>query len=464
MRRTGRGFGQKGMWLVAAVFVFLAAPMGTAYAEEHSFLMRIITNHYLETLALVPTTLWLALLALIVYLDRYIRPDLKKTMRVIVAVVFSLVLQNYVEYRLITGQPHRLLRTLVSIYGYAVRPVILLLFLRVIAPRKRFWWGWALVGVNAAVHLTALFSPIVFQIDVNNAYQGGPLSKFCLYVSLILLICLFVMTLRVFEPHKRKETWVPLLVLALIVGSLVMDGNVGAMPQPVSYLTIAVVMSCMAYYIWLHLQFVREHEEALVAGQRVQLTLSQIKPHFLYNTLNAISSLCEEEPQMVKPAIDQFAHYLRGNMSSIDQKGPIPFTQELDHTKTYLAIEQMRFEDALRVNYQITCTDFRIPALTVEPLAENAVRHGVRGNKGGRGVVSIATKDAGDHFEVIITDDGPGFDPSQMPDDEKPHVGIANVRERLENVCGGKLDIQSKTGEGTTATILLPKEQETEPC
>ena len=272
------------------------------------------------------------------------------------------------------------------------------------------------------------------------------------------------MTLGVVKPHQRNEIWVPLLVLALIVGSLVMDGNVGAMPQPISYLTIAVVMSCMAYYIWLHLQFVREHEEALVAGQRVQLTLSQIKPHFLYNTLNAISSLCEEEPQMVKPAIDQFAHYLRGNMSSIDQKGPIPFTQELDHTKTYLAIEQMRFEDALRVNYQITCTDFRIPALTVEPLAENAVRHGVRGNKGGRGVVSIATKDAGDHFEVIITDDGPGFDPSQMPDDEKPHVGIANVRERLETVCGGKLDIQSKPGEGTTATILLPKEQETEPC
>ena len=464
MRTAGRMFCPKWVKFTAAVFVFLAAPMGTARAEETSFMRAIIANYYLETVAVVPVLIWLGLLALIVHLDRYIRPDLKKIMRLIVAVVFSLVIQNYADYYLTTGHPHRLLRTLVSIYGYAVRPVILLLFLRVIAPQKRFLWGWALIGVNTAVHLTALFSPIVFQIDMNNAYQGGPLSKFCLYVSMILLICLFVMTLRVFEPHKRKETWVLVLVFALIMRSLVMDGNVGAIPQPISYLTIAVVMSCMAYYIWLHLQFVREHEETLVAGQRVQMTLSQIKPHFLYNTLNAISALCDEEPKMVKPAIDQFAHYLRGNMSSIDQKEPISFAQELDHTKTYLDIEKMRFEDALQVEYRITCTDFSIPALTVEPLAENAVRHGVRGNKEGRGVVTIATKDAGDHFEVIITDDGPGFDPEQMPDDGKPHMGIANVRERLMSVCGGTLDIRSKPGEGTTATILLPKEQETVPC
>ena len=423
-----------------------------------------IENYYLETLGGLPYLIWLLLLALIVHLDRYIHPDQKKTMRIIIAAVFSLVVQNYVDYRVTTGAPHWLIRTLASIYGYALRPVILLLFLRVIAPQKRFRWAWVLLGVNAAIHVTALFSPIVFEIDVNNTYHGGPLSRFCLYVSSVLLICLFVTTLRVFEPQKRRETWVPVLVLVLIVGSLVMDDNVGSLPQPISYLTMAVVMSSMAYYLWLHLQFAREHEEALVAGQRVQLMLSQIKPHFLYNTLNAISTLCDEDPHMAKQAIDQFAHYLRGNMSSIDQNGPIPFPQELDHTKTYLDIEKMRFEDAFQVNYQITCTDFRIPALTVEPLAENAVRHGVRGNKGGRGVITIATRDTGDHFEVVITDNGPGFDPSAVPDDGKPHVGITNVRERLADVCGGRLDIRSTPGEGTTATILLPKGQETELC
>ncbi len=443
-----------------------AAVAGTRATGKKAgtILKAIIQNNYLETLGILPALIWLILLALIVHIDRYIRPGLKRPMRMVIGAVISLVVQNYLEYRLADGAVRWLARTLISVYGYAIRPVILILFLRIIAPQKRFGWAWALAGVNAAVYLTALFSPISYWIDAENHWHGGPLNLFCTYVSLILLACLFVMTIRVFEPQKRRETWVPVIAHALILGSLVMDKNVGLTPQPITYLTIAVVMGCVAYYIWLHLQFVREHEEALVAGQRVQLTLSQIKPHFLYNTLNAISALCAVDAKMAKTAVDRFAHYLRGNMDSIDQDGPIPFVRELDHTKTYLDIEQMRFEDALQVRYHIECTDFHIPALTVEPLAENAVRHGVRGNKGGRGVVTVAARDAGDHYEVVIADDGPGFDPSELPDDGKPHVGIANVRERLANVCGGRLDIRSKPGEGTTATIILPKEQEAEQC
>ena len=427
-------------------------------------LKSFLAANYVETLGPIPVLTLLMLLAFIVHIDRYVRADLKRTMRIIILALFSLVAQNYLEYRLAEGEVKWLARTLTAIYGYAIRPVILILFLRVIAPQKRLGWAWALAGVNAAVNATALFSRLCFSISGGNHYHGGPLSGMCLYVSVILLAYWFVLTIRVLEPQKRKETWVPILVLALIVGGLVLDKNVGLLTQPITYLTIAVIIGCAAYYNWLHLQFVREHEEALVAGQRVQLTISQIKPHFLYNTLNSIAALCDKHPQQVKPAITKFAHYLRGNMDSLDQKGPIPFAKELDHTKCYLDIEQMRFEDALQVSYHITCTNFSIPALTVEPLVENAVRHGVRGNKGGKGSVSIATRDAGDHFEVMITDDGPGFDPSKIPDDGKPHLGITNVRERLAEMCNGTLSIRSKPGEGTTATIILPKKQEVKQC
>ena len=446
------------MKLSAACFAALAAsPVTFARAESASPVHTFIENNYLETLGMIPVLILLLMLAFIVQIDHYIRTDMKKTMRVIIAVVFSLVVQNYVDYRVTIGEPQWLVRTLASIYGYSVRPVILLFFLRIIAPQKRFHWGWALAGVNAAIQVTALFAPISFWIDAENHYHGGPLNKVCLYISALLLLYWFVMTIRIFEPHKRKETWVPIIVLALIVGSVVMDYNVGMIPQPISYLTIAVIMSCMAYYIWLHLQFVREHEEALMAGQRVQLTISQIKPHFLYNTLNSISALCDEDPRQVKPAIEKFAHYLRGNMASIDQKGPIPFAQELDHTRSYLDIEQMRFEDALQVRYDIQCTDFNIPALTLEPLVENAVRHGVRKNRDGRGTVTIFTRDRGDCVQVIVTDDGPGFNPEQISEDGKRHVGIANVRERVTNLCGGTLEIQSEPGKRTTAIITLPK-------
>ena len=119
----------------------------------------------------------------------------------------------------------------------------------------------------------------------------------------------------------------------------------------------------------------------------------------------------------------------------------------------------MRFEDALRVRYDIACTDFRIPTLTLQPLAENAVRHGVRGSKKAAGTVTIATREYGDRYEVTITDDGLGFDPDAPPaNDGRSHVGIPNVRERLRRVCGGELRIESVPGQGTTATIFLHKE------
>ena len=436
----------------------------STHAESVGGLHGFIKSNYVETLALIPVLTLLGLLTLIVIIDNYIRPNLKRIMRVIIAAAFSLVAQNYIEYRAAAGDLPLLVRTLASIYGYAIRPVILILFLHIIAPEKHFGWAWTLAGVNAVVNATALFSHICFWIDTNNAYHGGPLSNMCLWVSAILMVYWCFMTIRVFRPLPHLENWVPVLVTLLIAAAVVLDYNVGYILQPITYLTIAVVVSCVMYYIWLHLQFVREHERALLTGQRVQLTLSQIKPHFLYNALNSISALSVEEPQRVKPAIDSFAEYLRGNMESIDETGPIPFKRELEHTKCYLEIEQLRFEAALQVRYDIACTNFRIPALTLEPLVENAVRHGVRMNKGGSGTVTISSRDAGDHFEVVIADDGPGFDPTQVPDDGKLHVGIVNVRERLAQVSGGKLEIRSEPGKGTTATILLPRKQEALAC
>ena len=237
-----------------------------------------------------------------------------------------------------------------------------------------------------------------------------------------------------------------------------MDFTVAFIEQPVSYLTMAIAISCVFYYIWLHLQFVREHEDALVTGQRVQQMLSQIKPHFLYNALTLIIDLCDTAPQKAKEATVEFSRYLRGNMESIDRTGPISFEKELEHTKLYLDIEQMRFAGDLQVRYDIACTGFSLPALTVEPLAENAVRHGVREKPDGRGTVVIATRETPDGYEITVMDDGPGFDPDRLPEDGQMHVGIANVRERLRQIVDGSLEYRSAPGEGTAAIIRIPKQ------
>ena len=415
-------------------------------------------KHVIANLSAIPIAVLLLALLLTVWLDAYLSAERKRVMGVIIVLVFSLILQNYMDNRLSLAEVYNALRIPVSIYGYAIRPVILVMFLYIVKPRGRYRVAWAMVGANAAVYLTAFFSNIAFYFSSNGHFHAGPLRHTCTLISAVLYAWLFWLTMRQFRPRQRKESWIPILVTALIGGAAIMDFTVAFIEQPVSYLTIAIAISCVFYYIWLHLQFVREHEDALVTGQRVQQMLSQIKPHFLHNALTLIIDLCDTDPQKAKEATVEFSRYLRGNMESIDRTGPISFEKELEHTKLYLDIEQMRFAGDLQVRYDIACTGFSLPALTVEPLAENAVRHGVREKPDGRGTVVIATRETPDGYEITVTDDGPGFDPDRLPEDGQMHVGIANVRERLRQIVDGSLEYRSAPGEGTAAIIRIPKQ------
>lgn len=415
-------------------------------------------KHVIANLSAIPIAVLLLALLLTVWLDAYLSAERKRVMVIIVALVFSLILQNYMDNRLSLAEVYNALRIPVSIYGYAIRPVILVMFLYIVKPRGRYRVAWAMVGANAAVYLTAFFSNIAFYFSSNGHFHAGPLRHTCTLISAVLYAWLFWLTMRQFRPRQRRESWIPILVTALIGGAAIMDFTVAFIEQPVAYLTMAIAISCVFYYTWLHLQFVREHEDALVTGQRVQQMLSQIKPHFLHNALTLIIDLCDTAPQKAKEATVEFSRYLRGNMESIDRTGPISFEKELEHTKLYLDIEQMRFAGDLQVRYDIACTGFSLPALTVEPLAENAVRHGVREKPDGRGTVVIATRETPDGYEITVTDDGPGFDPDRLPEDGQMHVGIANVRERLRQIVDGSLEYRSAPGEGTAAIIRIPKQ------
>lgn len=414
-------------------------------------------KHVIANLSAIPIAVLLLALLLTVWLDAYLSAERKRVMVIIVALVFSLILQNYWDDRLSLAKAYNALRIPVSVYGYAVRPVILVMFLYIVKPRGRYRVAWAMVGANAAVYMTAFFSNIAFYFSSNGHFHAGPLRHTSTLVSAVLYAWLFLLSMRQLRPSVRKETWIPILVTALTAGAAIMDFTVAFSEQPVSYLTMAIAISCVFYYIWLHLQFVREHEDALMTGQRVQQMLSQIKPHFLHNALTLIIDLCDTAPQKAKAATVEFSRYLRRNMESIDRAGPIPFEKELEHTKLYLNIEQMRFAGDLQVRYDIACTGFSLPALTVEPLAENAVRHGVREKPDGRGTVVIATRETPDGYEITVTDDGPGFDPDRLPEDGQMHVGIANVRERLRQIVDGSLEYRSAPGEGTAAIIRIPK-------
>ncbi|MEG0050347.1 MAG: histidine kinase [Clostridia bacterium] len=223
-----------------------------------------------------------------------------------------------------------------------------------------------------------------------------------------------------------------------------------------------IFLSTSLSIIWIYAVMQRE-QRARFLEQENQLTqshrailLSQIQPHFLYNTLTAICGLCDENPKEAKKVTAEFADYLRHNLDSLTQSKPVPFEDELKHTKVYLGIEQKRFEERLRVVYDIERVDFCVPSLTMQPLVENAVKHGAVKRKNG-GTVTIFTRKREDCYEITITDDGVGFDINEPHTDHNAHIGIQNVRDRLWSMCGGTLDIKSEVGKGTAATIKIPK-------
>ena len=190
---------------------------------------------------------------------------------------------------------------------------------------------------------------------------------------------------------------------------------------------------------------------------KVAVMTSQIRPHFMYNALTSIAMMCELDPKTAKQATITFAKYLRGNMDSLKQTAPVPFTQELEHLKKYLYIEKLRFDDLLNIEYDIQATDFVLPLLSIQPLVENAVKHGV-GMKEDGGTVKISTRETETAYEVVIEDDGVGFDVNEQKDDGRSHVGMENTKKRLRDMCGGEVKITSVIGKGTTAIVVLPKE------
>lgn len=198
--------------------------------------------------------------------------------------------------------------------------------------------------------------------------------------------------------------------------------------------------------------------ERELAENKMAVMVSQIQPHFLYNSISCIRELCLREPGKAYDALAQFSHFLRGNMDSLSSNAVIPFTRELRHVKNYLALEKLRFEELLQTDYQLEITDFNVPALTLQPIVENAVRYGIS-RKAGGGTVLISTREEKEQIVITISDTGVGFDVKQREKASKSrsHIGISNVRERLARQCGGTMDVSSVLGEGTVVCIYIPK-------
>ena len=402
----------------------------------------------------VPWALLVVGLMIATGIDPYISRRNRRLIMTINALVMLLIVAEATEYLINRSETNDLLRSCASAYGYAARPMLLVLFMQVLYPQRRKAVFWAVTGANAAVYFLSLFTGIAFYIQ-NNHFHRGPLNLLCLIVSILLILDLTAQLIRTSRSSRKREMILILFSTALIAVGLVADIMMARL-LVISFLTMVIVGSTIFYYLWLHLQLARLHEEKMVenlqAEHRIQLMISQIQPHFLFNTFSSIQALCEADPKRAADRTERFGQYLRENLDSLNQPKLISFEKEMKHTQTYAEIEQVRFP-SIQITYDLQDVDFDVPALTVQPLVENAIRHGVRIRVNGE--IHISTRREADAHIVTIQDNGKGFDAEQAFLLEGQHIGLRNVRERVEQMCHGSMIVDSRLGEGTTIILGL---------
>lgn len=191
-------------------------------------------------------------------------------------------------------------------------------------------------------------------------------------------------------------------------------------------------------------------------NSRIVLAMSQIRTHFVFNILNAISGMCEYDPQKADETLVMFSHYLRSNINIMEEDEPEAFTKSLEHLEEYVFLEQVRFGEKIQFTKNIEAENFKFPPLVLQPLVENAIRHGLLHKKQG-GTVSLHTWAENGDSIIEIADDGVGFDMANVPGEES--VGMKNVRFRLKYMVGGTMDVKSTPGQGTAVTITIPGKQ-----
>lgn len=187
----------------------------------------------------------------------------------------------------------------------------------------------------------------------------------------------------------------------------------------------------------------RETEQKVMMGN--------IQPLFIQSVLASIADMALKDPDRAGETTSSFASYLRMNLNSVGKNEPVPFEEEVRHVDSFLELESNIRPDIIKVEHVIEAYNFFLPVLTLQPIVENAIVHGIL-PKGG-GTIKIWSKEEKNSFLIGVEDDGVGFDSTLVPDG----VGISNTRDRLEKFCGGTLKIESEKNKGTRAIITISK-------
>ena len=314
----------------------------------------------------------------------------------------------------------------------------------------------AAVMINLLLSVTSPFTGLFFYYDESNHVVFREIFMLSNVTTSIWTVITFTILIAHRKILGRKELYSLLSYIILPTLGLFLFILSGG---EIQFIIFSITLSILIYFAGTQIDLsarIKQKELELTRG-RIAMMTSQIQPHFIYNTLAAIKSLINVNPKLAADTVTEFANYLRINIDSLSITEPVSFETELKHVETYLSIEQKRFKDKLNITYDITVRNFNLPALSIQPIVENAVRHGITSKRETGGNISISVHKINNEIKITITDDGAGFD-TTLPDtgEKQTSTGLKNVKTRLSAMVNGTLDIQSQPSHGTTVTITIP--------
>ena len=417
-------------WLTVAFFSIGSALLAVSIiGVAFSAVMPALGRWNRRFFVLFFSLLFLYIIVILLELISYSSPEMVKAQRVI-------ILFEFLFFSVLTLMP---------------MPFLLHCAKEDIKGSRLFRAAVALWGVFVALLIAAQFTNAFYGTNPELAYVRGPWFPL-LITPLVALTLLNTVSLFLKRKKLSKELFVALLIYLLPAAIMVFLYMFAAVEILVSFW---LVLCAITMFGLIFRKSVKEYmnQQREIANQRANVMVLQMRPHFIYNTLMSIYSLCNQDPQKARQVTLDFTNYLRKNFSAVAGDSTIPFTSELEHTRAYLAVEQAQYEDLLLVHFDTPHTHFRVPPLTLQPIAENAVKHGMN-PYGGPLHLSIRTRETSLGSEIIVENDGADFNAAK--ENNEPHIALSNIRQRLEIMCGGTLTILARDGGGTIVKVTIP--------
>ena len=345
-----------------------------------------------------------------------------------------------------------------SLFSSLLMP-LLTMFLLFCAGKSRtkspaLYISFALWFVYFVLLIITQFTDWIYYFNLDNQYFRGPFYA-VLLIPPVLLMAVNLITLfccRRSLPVRQKRGFL-IYIMVPLVCMIVQMFFYGLVMTVLGSAVSAMILLLIILFDQMD-KYVKQTQEN--ANLRANTLVLQMRPHFVYNTLTSIYCMIEDNPGKAKEVTGNFTNYLRNNFTAIAQDKPIPFTKELEHTKAYLAVEQARFEGQIFFEFDTPVINFRLPALTLQPIVENAVKHGLDPELDPL-YISVLTRQTDNGVEISVIDTGPGF--GEIDNDE-PHIALKNIRERLELMCGGTLTLTPRKPGGTEVTVFIPDKKE----